>query len=58
MKGEIKEVCNNNMLGKCYKVNGWYVGHEFLAPLVEEEVEELTMEEVCKLLGKNIKIKK
>ena len=25
---------------------------------IEEKVEELTMEEVCKLLGKNIKIKK
>ncbi|MCK9320156.1 hypothetical protein [Methanoculleus sp.] len=31
--------------------------HEFLAP-VEQEVEELTLSEVCKLLGRDIKIKK
>jgi hypothetical protein len=57
MKGKIEGVYNY-IIGKHYKVNGLYVGHEFLAPLVEEEAEELTLSEVCKLLGKNIKIKK
>lgn len=57
MTGEVEQVyCD--MTGTHYKVNGWYIGHEFLAPLVEEEVEELTLSEVCKLLGREVKIKK
>ncbi len=58
MTGEIKEVYFD-ALGTHYFINGcWYIGHEYLVPLVEQEVEELTMEEVCKLSGRDIKIKK
>lgn len=57
MTGVIREVFLKRK-GTYYSVNGWCIGHEHLAPLVEEEVEELTLSEVCKLLGKNIKIKK
>ena len=37
-----------NVDGTNYMMNGFYIGHEYLAPL--QEVEELTMERVCKLL--------
>lgn len=57
MTGEIKGVFLG-ISGTDYNINGCCIGHEYLAPLVEQEVEELTMEEVCKLLGRNIKIKK
>jgi hypothetical protein len=58
MTGEIKGVFFN-IIGTHYSINGLHIGHEFLAPLVEEqEVEELTLSEVCKLLGRDIKIKK
>jgi len=56
MIGEIKDVYNC-IAGTKYGINGRYIGHEYLAP-VEQEVEELTLSEVCKLLGRDIKIKK
>ena len=40
MTGEIKGVDFEN-LGTTYKINGWYIGHEFLAPL--NEVKEETI---------------
>jgi len=59
MTGEIERVYFEK-IGINYSVNGWYIGHEFLAPLneVKEEIEELTMEELCKELGREVKIKK
>jgi hypothetical protein len=56
MSGEIKGVYFE-AVGTNYLINSCYIGHEFLAP-VEQEVEELTLSEVCKLLGRDIKIKK
>jgi len=56
MTGEIDEVYFS-IAGIYYSMDGYYIGHEYLAPLAQE-VEELTMEEVCKLLGRDIKIKK
>ena len=40
MKGEIKKVCLERF-GTNYIINGWYIGHEFLAPL--NEVKEETI---------------
>ena len=40
MTGEIKGVDFEN-LGTTYKINGWYIGHEFLAPV--NEVKEETI---------------
>ena len=37
----------------------WYFPHQAIIPvIVEETIEEMTMDEVCKALGKTIKIKK
>ena len=40
MKGEIKKVCLERF-GTNYIINGWYIGHEYLAPL--QEVKEETI---------------
>ena len=57
--GEIRGVCLSAS-GTSYLVNNSWIGHEYLAPLneVKEEIEELTMEELCKELGREVKIKK
>lgn len=36
----------------------WYVLPNCVAPYFEDEVEEMTVEQICKALGKNIKIVK
>ena len=57
--GEIRGVCLNAS-GTSYLVNNSWIGHEYLAPLqeIKEEIEELTMEQLCKELGREVKIKK
>lgn len=40
------------------QINGWYVLPHCVAPYFDDEIEEMTVEQICKALGKNIKIVK
>lgn len=40
------------------QINGWYVPPHCVAPYFDDEAEEMTVEQICKALGKNIKIVK
>ena len=53
MKGKIEEV-RNYISGRNYNVNGWYFGHEWLIPLIEEDDE---VEKAIKLLEERGRLK-
>lgn len=52
MKGKIEEVYNN-VMGTYYNVNGWYIGHEYLIPLIEDD----EVEKAIKLLEERGRLK-
>lgn len=56
MTGVIREVFSER-IGTNYRVNGWCIGHEFLAPLVEE-VDNVALEAIKILEEKGYKIVK
>jgi len=57
---EVEEGAFNNVkVWEKDKSTFWYFPHQAIIPvIVEETIEEMTMDEVCKALGKTIKIKK
>ena len=61
MKGEIIEV-DNNITGLMYFIKDkdcdWYINADYIIPDYEEEIEELTLKQVCEELGREIKIVK
>ncbi len=52
MKGKIEETYNN-ISGRYYNVNGWYIGHEYLIPLIEDD----EVEKAIKLLEEKGRLK-
>ena len=57
MTGEIKGVFFS-IIGTHYSIAGWYIGHEYLAPLVEEEEDNVALEAIKLLEEKGYKIVK
>ena len=63
MEGEIKEIYND-IDGLSYgvwnrdKSSWYYISNQYLIPLEADQVEEITMEELHKRLGYEVKIKK